>query len=294
MKEKCFDSVCFIPGPNRGKYPHCHSIYIQGDGILIDPAGDRKRLMELKKTSGVKQVWLTHWHEDHFMHLDLFDDVPLIISEQDAPQLYDLDLFMEAYGFTGDTIREYWEPLLKNQFHYKPRKPANTFKSGEVIKLKTVTVEAIHTPGHTPGHYSFFFREPGVLFMGDYDLTPFGPWYGDRESSIQETIASVESLRQIPANIWITCHETGLFEKEPDSLWDNYLNVIKSREDKLLNLLQSPKTMDEIINACIVYGKPREPKEFFSLGEHGIMSKHIENLIQRDIVKEINGRFFIK
>ena len=226
MEEKCFDSVCFIPGPKKGKYPNCHSVYIKEDGVLIDPAGDRDRLMKLKKQSGVKQVWLSHWHEDHIMHLDLFDDLPLLISELDAPQLSDINIFMDAYGFTDNTIREFWEPLLIEQFHYKPRKPAETFNDRDLLELETVTVEIIHTPGHTPGHTSFFFKEPGILFMGDYDLTPFGPWYGDKDSNIEDTITSIQRLKQIPARIWITCHETGLFEEEPGDLWDKYLNVI--------------------------------------------------------------------
>ena len=293
MTEKCFGSIRFLQGQNQGKYPYCHSIYIEGDGVIIDPSSNRERLIRLKKQSGVKQVWLSHWHEDHIMHLDLFDEVPLLISEQDAPQLSDINLFMDAYGFADKTIREYWEPLLIDQFHYKPRKPANTFKNGQVIKLDTVTVEIIQTPGHTPGHHSFFFKEPKVLFMGDYDLTPFGPWYGDRESSIQNTINSIEHLKKIPAKVWITSHETGVFEKNPGDLWDHYLNVIKTREDKLLTLLQTPKTMDDIISACIVYGKPREPKEFFSLGERGIMGKHIEDLLEKSIIKKENDRFFV-
>lgn len=293
MREKCFEPVCFIPGPNKGKYPHCHSVYIESDGVLLDPAGDRERLIKLKEQSGVEQVWLSHWHEDHIAHLDLFDDLPLRISEPDAPQLSDINIFMDAYGFSDKAIREFWELLLKDQFHFKPRKPAETFKDGDVIELETVTVEVIPTPGHTPGHTSFFFREPKVLFMGDYDLTPFGPWYGDSESSIQDTIKSVQRLKQVPAEVWITCHETGLFEKDPGDLWDQYLQVIQTREDKLLNLLQTPRTMDEIIDACIVYGKPREPKEFFSIGERGIMGKHIEDLLNKGMIQVENEYFLL-
>ncbi|MBW1814422.1 MAG: MBL fold metallo-hydrolase [Deltaproteobacteria bacterium] len=293
MKELCFDSVRFIPGQNQGKYPYCHSVYIEGDGVLIDPSSDRERLINLKENSGVKQVWLSHWHEDHIMHLDLFDDIPFLISNLDAPQLSDLDIFMDGYGFNDQDIREFWRTMLIDQFHFKPRKPDRFFKDKELIQLDTVTVEVIHTPGHTPGHYSFFFKEPKVLFMGDYDLTPFGPWYGDRESSLQDTITSIERLRHIPAKIWITSHEKGLFEKEPGDVWNQYLNVIKTREDKLLNLLQTPKTMDDIIDAYIVYGKPREPKEFFLIGERGIMGKHIEDLLERSIIKKESGRFFV-
>ncbi len=293
MKERCFGAVRFIPGQNKGKYPYCHSVYIEGDGILIDPASDRERLIHLKEGSGVQHVWLSHWHEDHIMHLDLFDDIPFLISSADAPPLSDVEIFMDAYGFSDETIREYWRPLLINQFHYKPRKPDRFFKNGERMHLETVTVEVIHTPGHTPGHCSFFFEEPRVLFMGDYDLTPFGPWYGDRESSIQDTIASIERLKHVPADIWITCHETGVFEKDPGDLWDQYLGIIKRREDKLLSLLQIPKTMDEIVDACIVYGRPREPRAFFSIGERGIMGKHVEDLLEKSVIKKENGHFFV-
>ena len=38
IAEKHFGPIWFIPGENKGKYPFCHSIYIEGPGILIDPA----------------------------------------------------------------------------------------------------------------------------------------------------------------------------------------------------------------------------------------------------------------
>ena len=53
-KETHFGPVLFIPGENNGKYPNCHSIYIEGDKVLIDPASDRERLVQLRKDPGVK------------------------------------------------------------------------------------------------------------------------------------------------------------------------------------------------------------------------------------------------
>jgi glyoxylase-like metal-dependent hydrolase (beta-lactamase superfamily II) len=136
----------------------------------------------------------------------------------------------------------------------------------------------VATPGHTPGHTAFLFREEGVLFMGDYDLTAFGPWYGDTLSSIRETLASVERLRRIPARTRLTGHETGVFETAPDDLWDRYTGVIGVREARLMELLAEPKTLEEIAGAWIVYGKRREPEEFFAFGERAIMKKHLEQL----------------
>lgn len=286
IKETHYGPVLFIPGENRGRYPNCHSVYIEGDKILIDPASDRERLIKLREDPGVKAVWLTHWHEDHFMHLDLFDDIPLLISEQDAPPLSDLEIFMDAYGMGDNHAREYWRPILEKAFHFKPRRPKHFLRVGDDIHLKSGTVEVIGTPGHTPGHISFFFQDPKVLLLGDYDLTNFGPWYGDLNSSIHETINSVERLRKIPARVWLASHETGIFEEEPGIRWDEYLAVIAEREGKLIDLLKTPRTLEQIVAACIVYGRPREPKMFFELGERGHMKKHLEKLMKDDLVKK--------
>ena len=133
--------------------------------------------------------------------------------------------------------------------------------------------------------------EPGVLFLGDYDLTPFGPWYGDVYSSIEETLTSLERLRRIPARVWITGHEQGVFEEDPGELWDNYGNVIWEREQRLLELLSQPRSRQDIVEAWIVYGKPREPRYFFEFGEWGIMEKHLDRLIRLGLVEHVKGRY---
>ncbi len=291
MEERCFGPVRFLPGQNNGKYPNCHSIYIEGAGVVIDPASDRERLVHLKNESGVKAVWLSHWHEDHITHLDLFEDLPLSISRQDAPMLADIELFLDGYGIEIEDHRNFWREIMVDQFHYRPRIPQNFFRDGQRIRLDTVTVEVLHTPGHTPGHLAFFFKEPAVLFLGDYDLSWFGPWYGDCDSSIEETIRSVERLKKIPAKIWLTGHETGVFEKDPGELWDTYLGVIEQRTLKLLKHLETPRTMNEIVDAWIVYGRKREPEAFFAFAEEALMKKHLEMLMEKSIVARDGDRY---
>lgn len=291
MEEQHFGPVWFIPGENKGRYPFCHSLYIEGTGVLIDPASDRERLVQLREDHGVKMVWLSHWHEDHLKHLDLFDDLPLWISEKDSSAISSLEMFLDSYGIDDQDYREYWRKFLKEEFHFKPRKPTHFLQGGQIIDLGLITVEVISTPGHTPGNLAFFFREPKVLFMGDYDLARFGPWYGDLHSSIEETIASVNRLRGIPAEVFITSHETGVFGGDLGKLSEEYLNVIFNREKQLLEFLNEPKTMEEIVEACIIYGRPREPKAFFELGERGLMKKHIERLMRLGRVVQEEGKY---
>ena len=291
MHERSFGPVRFIPGENSGKYPFCHSVYLEGAGILVDPASDRRRLERLRQEENVSEIWLTHWHEDHITHLDLFDDLPLRIGPADAPALSDIEAFLDAYGIKKEEYRRYWADIMVKQFHFKPRQPEGHLEDGQIIELNGVSVEVFHTPGHTPGHCALFFREPAVLYMGDYDLSRFGPWYGDRDSSIEDTIASVKRLQSVPARVWITCHEDGIFEDEPGALWTDYLAVIDDRESKLLGLLRRPRTMAEIVNAWIVYRKPREPEAFFAFAEEALMRKHMERLIQSGQVMKVNESY---
>jgi glyoxylase-like metal-dependent hydrolase (beta-lactamase superfamily II) len=291
MEEKNFGPVRFLPGPNNGKYPYCHSIFIEGAGILIDPSSDRQRLEALRDTHDINAVWLSHWHEDHFMHLDLFEDVPLAMHAADAPFLENMETFLDGYGIEDTDTREAWKPLLEEIFHFRPRQPDMLLEEKEGLSIGDVTVDILHTPGHTPGHLCVFFHEPEVLFLADYDLTAFGPWYGDRLSSIAETEASVRRLQGLPARVWLTCHETGVFEAAPPPLWACYLDVIRRRRADLLALLAKPRSMSDIVDAWIVYKRPREPLAFYRHAEQSLMEKHLEELMAEGQVVQEGRRY---
>ena len=272
--------IRFIRGDNGGKYPFNHSLYLAGGNtrIIIDPSCSLQKLTDLKQKDGVDQVWLSHWHEDHMGFLNLFDNCALRISERDFPPLTDMEIFLDWYDIQGKELRELWKNIMLNNFNYRPQKEALFLNDEETINLGSLTVQIIATPGHTPGHLSFFFPEEEILFIGDYDLTSFGPWYGDLYSSIDQTIKSIHKLKAIPARKWIASHNTGLFEKNPGKLWNDYENVIYQREDRIMNFLKKPKTMEEIVCAWLIYGRPREPKEFFEFNERALVGKHIEHL----------------
>lgn len=286
-----FGPLLFIGGKNSGRYPCCHSVFVDGNSkILIDPGSDRERLCQLRENPGVDTVWLSHAHEDHFKDLDLFEDSELWIAESDACSLESLDNFYDASGMTEGERELYHEPMLRD-FHFKSRRADRFFFGEETIDLGGVTVDVISTPGHTPGNCSFYFREPELLFLGDYDLTPFGPWYGDAKSDIGATISSINRLRSIPAKAWIVSHESGIFLSEPGDLWDRYLHTIDEREARLLDLLRTPRSMPEIIDARVLYGKRRVPEGLYQIGERGHMSNHLERLINRGIVVLEDGTY---
>lgn len=279
-----FGPVRLIPGERNGKYPYCNSVYLDGARVLIDPGSDRRALEQLRDGPGVEQVWLSHWHEDHLMHLDLFDDLPLTIHQAEQEPLSDIERFIDWYGMDA-SLRDPFRALLLETFHFRPRRPARTFRGSERIDTAAGPVEVLHTPGHTPGHCALWFPDAEVLYLGDYDLTRFGPWYGDPGSSIEQTIASVERLRAVPARVWLAAHEEGVWEQDPGEAWERYLGVIDEREHRLLASLTEPRTMAEIVDQWLVYRKPRDPRPFFAFAERAITSKHLERLVARGAVR---------
>ncbi|MEW5733291.1 MAG: MBL fold metallo-hydrolase [Thermodesulfobacteriota bacterium] len=293
-RERSFGPLRFLPGPNRGKYPHCHSVYIEGAKVLIDPASDRDRLARLRDEEGVEVVILSHWHEDHFAHLDLFNGAAIWIHEKDLPPLRDVEILLDWYGMDrrkDPELRDGWRKLILDNFNYAPRNPARLLSGNETLPLGSVTARVIHTPGHTPGNIALHFPDLDVLFAADYDLTAFGPWYGDPAGSMEDTVRSVEALKALNAGVVLTSHETGVFESPAPELYDAYLAVIETRERKLLEFLNAPRTLADIVNQWIVYRKPREPFLFYEWAERATMEKHLEKLTACGLVQHREGRF---
>jgi len=98
----------------------------------------------------------------------------------------------------------------------------------------------------------------------------------------------------MPVRVLLTGHEKGIFEEPfPENLWQKYEDVIRIREERLIDALKEPLTLDEIARLWIVYGRSREPKEFFVFGEKAIMGKHVERLLRAAVVIRSGDRYVL-
>ncbi len=111
-----------------------------GEVFLVDPGWEADTLtglIESKKRKAVG-ILLTHAHYDHV------NAVPALLRQWACP-VYIHELDAPALTFKVDGLR--------------------TVRSGEKILLEDLTVECLHTPGHTRGSQCFYV--PGHLMTGD-------------------------------------------------------------------------------------------------------------------------------
>ncbi len=281
-------------GAARGKYPQGNSLTVRGpeETLVIDPS-----LGLLPARAGfprVDRVVNSHCHEDHVAGNHLFPDVPWHVHEADLPGLQSFAGFMAIFGYDDPQVAKGWERLVREQFHYLERPEATPFRDGDVFELGgPVRVRVIHTPGHTRGHSALFVEPDGILYLGDIDLSSFGPYYGDAWSDLEDFERSLAKVRAIEARHYATFHHIGVVDRATFlERLDRFAGVIEDRERRLLAFLaEEPKSLDEIAEHRFVYRKS-DPVSFAAPVERRSMSQHLARLVRQGRVSEpAPGRF---
>ena len=286
--DKQMGPLTVLFGVDNGKYPQGNSLLVSGKNkrVLIDPSlGIVERADRLPE---VDQIMLSHVHEDHVAGVHLFPDVPCICHEADALGLRELSGMMEIYGFEGP-FRQEFEKTVTEEFFYEPRPDSETFSDGALFDLGGVTVRVIHTPGHTRGHCCFLIEwtEGKLVYLGDIELTSFGPYYGDNWSDLEDFERSIKKLKEIDVENWLTFHHKGLIEDRETFLkmLDAFEGMIEYRENNLLEFIQSPRTMDEIVAHRFVY-RPGTGGLMVDQVERRSMGMHLDRLIRDQRVQK--------
>ena len=75
-------------------------------------------------------------------------------------------------------------------------KPSRVLKDGDTIDLGERTIQAFHTPGHSPGHLCFWEAEKGYLFSGDlvYKGTLFANYPSTDPQSYLDSLEKIAAL----------------------------------------------------------------------------------------------------
>ena len=219
------------------------------------------------------------------------------LHEADLPGLQCFAGFLAIFGYDDAQVAAGWAQALRERFHYVERPDAVPFRDGDVFDLGGgVRVRVIHTPGHTRGHSALFVEPDAILYLGDIDLSSFGPYYGDAWSDLEDFEASLARVRAIEARHYATFHHVGVLEGQAAFLerLDRFAAVIGRREAALLAYLAEPHTLDEIAAHRFVY-RPGDPVSFAEPVERRSMGQHVARLVAAGRVAEVEpGRFLAR
>ncbi len=278
-------------GDGNGKYPDANSILVRGadQTALIDPTlGVTARKNRLPP---VDLVLLSHCHEDHFAGLADYPDAEVWVHQSELIGLQSLDDLLDMFGVEGSWREETARGCVE-KFHYVARPDAQGFADGQTWDLGGVTIRAIHAPGHTVGHCLFHIQPDDVLFLADIDLSSFGPFYADVGSSIDDFQRSIQRARQIDARHYVTAHHKGIVDRaEFAELIDRYAAVIPRRERRLLEFLDQPRTLDQIVDHRFKY-RPGDPIPGGDFIERAAMRMHLQRLLASKKIREVAGQRF--
>ena len=289
--------IRFIRG---GKYPQSNSVFIDDEiRAVIDPASDEKKLKALHKERPIQVIINSHGHEDHFLYNSRFPDAQLWVHALDAQAFRDINAFFKQFFHPDEVDAESqaaWSKFFTEVVQYHPREPDRLLEDEETLVFGETRARVLHTPGHSPGHLSFHFPEEKILFLADLDLVKAGPYYGDKASSIDDTIKSLHRLAAIDVEVYLVSHgKEGILDGDPDHI-QRYLDVIAKREEKLLEFLASgPKNLEEVTAHGIIYGgrSLAEGAWELSMSERTMMHKHLQRLEKLGTVKEENGFYHL-
>ena len=96
-------------------------------------------------------VICTHAHPDHIDAVYLFDNSTTLFAMHETEWL----MFQEAAAYLNGLN------IDLNRFN-----PDFFLDEGE-LKVGDIALEVFHTPGHTPGSVTLYWKETGALFTGD-------------------------------------------------------------------------------------------------------------------------------
>ena len=284
--QKITENITLIKGENQGRFPFSHSILIEDDiTALIDTGCGITTLKQVKNTDVVIN---SHSHPDHTAGNWVFRGVPLQVPEEEVD--YNSDITKLSIRYAGAELAHIWRHFVSQRMGFQNAEPTNTFHDRDVLNFGSTVLEAVHTPGHTRGHYCFFEKNEKILFSFDIDCTKFGPWYGHVESDIEAFKASIKRVRDLKPDTVVSSHREIIshgIEKE----FTRFLQVFQERDERILTFLDQERTLEEIVNSALIYRDFSFHPLLLRYWEKNMMQKHLNILIDKGIVSEHGGKF---
>jgi len=282
MRNKMFNklqpNLSLVIGEQGGRFPYSNGLMLDTElKVLVDTGFGRSRMDAIIEGGEVDVIINTHYHMDHVYGNKFFPNAQIWAHALDAPALRSSEQFMV---YTGMQMN----PFFPNPMYFPGGPPSRAVDrelvDGEILDFGEVSLQVVHTPGHTPGHIALYEPQMGVLFAGDIDLSPFGPWYGDASSNLEEFAGSINRLIDFNPKVLITGHR-GIITDNIQERLREYSDQLDLRDEKILQHLHVPKTISDMVDMKIIYRRFPEPQKLYRFFEGVMIQKHLQRLMRQ-------------
>jgi glyoxylase-like metal-dependent hydrolase (beta-lactamase superfamily II) len=166
--------------------------------------------------SDIRRFLVTHVHRDHYtlaavLGKEFGADVSLGIGDRPTLDLMHGATVVDENPTIGVlrsagamAIADAWVSMYEGQLPDLEQwaYPDTWLEGDHAIKVGSRTLDAVHTPGHTAGHFVFAEQAAGLLFAGDHVLPTITPSIGFEPVPVAQPLgdfmASLTRVRQLP------------------------------------------------------------------------------------------------
>ena len=289
-----FGPVAVHLGEKSGKYPDGNQVLVQGADtrVAFDTPQVAKRIGPA--FDNVDLVILGHVHEDHMAGLHRVPQARVMVHDADLAAAQSWAGLSAHYGYP-EAVLGPLKTKIEQEFDYRPRPDATGYADGASWQLGGgVTVRAQHLPGHTAGHCALLVDSVGLAFIGDIDLSGFGPYYGDATSSLADFRRSLTAVARLDARVWVTSHHRAVITARADFLAQlaAFAGKIDERSERLLALLApAPQSLDWLVRQRLLY-PPEHDALWVDCAERRSIGLHLDELLADGRVRlQGDGRF---
>ncbi|MGE5543572.1 MAG: MBL fold metallo-hydrolase [Bacillota bacterium] len=284
MLKRITSSIYLVEDPYRAKPPRCHCLYVEDDLRVLIDSSSGPEIVNAIGPRGVDLLLTTHFHMDHILNHNYFSGAEIWVHSLDAPGVRSQRKYIELLGFMKFGQEDLGQEYVR-LMNIQGCPVTGEFVDGQVFNAGKTRIEVVHLPGHSAGHCGFYFPQHDILYSADIDLTRRGPWYGGVSSDIDVFIASIRRIKDMQPSVIISSHLGIITDRIPERL-ENYVDQIYLKEERLLQALKTPQTLDDMVNKHLFHQEaPRQLIDFYNFFEKAWISVHLERLERLSLIK---------